>query len=114
MMIERDSLTPIDFQGLEIRDYTAGGDHSSSLAEILVPAGARHATSWSKRSDKIYYVVAGRLGFIVGDEAFDLAAGDACVITRGSRFSYENASGRPATLILVHTPSFDLSQEVFE
>ena len=54
MKIERESLKAIEFDGLEIRDYTAGRDVSSSMAEITVPAGARHKRAWSKRSDKYY------------------------------------------------------------
>jgi hypothetical protein len=49
MKIERDSLKPIDFEGLEIRDYTAGTDVSSSVAETTVPAGVGHRLAWSKR-----------------------------------------------------------------
>ena len=57
MIIRHDAVDPIEFDGLEIVDYTAGQEHSSSLAEIAVPAGVRHRLSWSNRSDKYYYVV---------------------------------------------------------
>jgi len=85
MKIERDSLGPIDFEGLEIRDYTAGADVSSSVAEITVPAGARHRLAWSKRSDKYYYVLEGRLSFTLGAETLDLAVGDCCIVRKGER-----------------------------
>ena len=54
---------PFDFEGLEIRDYTADRDCSSSVAEICVPGGARHGRAWSKRSDKYYFGLQGKLSF---------------------------------------------------
>ena len=114
MKIERESLKAIEFDGLEIRDYTAERDVSSSMAEITVPAGARHKRAWSKRSDKYYYVLDGRLSFIVDDQVVDLSTGDACIIRQGVRFSYENKTGAIVKILLVHTPSFELAEEVFE
>lgn len=114
MMITRDSVSPLDFEGLEIRDYTHDLKPSSSVAQITVPAGARHRPSWSKRSDKYYFGLRGKLSFTVGDLVVELAAGDLCIIHKGDRFGYENTSDEVATVLLVHTPSFDLSQEVFE
>lgn len=114
MKIERDSLRPFDFEGLEIRDYTAGAEVSSSVAEITVPAGARHRRAWSKRSDKYYYMLEGSLSFTVGVKTLDLTVGDCCIVRQGSRFSYGNPTSEPARVLLVHTPRFDLSEEVFE
>ena len=54
MMIKREAVTPFDFEGLEIRDYTNDRDGGSSVAEITVPGGARHRRAWSKRSDKYF------------------------------------------------------------
>jgi mannose-6-phosphate isomerase-like protein (cupin superfamily) len=107
-------VAPIDFDGLAIRDYTAGQGTSSSFAVISVPSGGVHATAWSRRSDKYYYVVSGTVEFVEQGEAHELSAGDFCLVPRGERFSYRNSSEAPATLCLFHTPSFDLGQEVFE
>jgi len=114
MKIERETLVPIEFEGLEIRDYTAQEGESSSIAEIIVPAGARHKRAWSKRSDKYYYVVNGKISFIVDEQLLELSAGDVCFIRRRRRFSYENTTDAVAKLVLVHTPSFELNEEVFE
>jgi mannose-6-phosphate isomerase-like protein (cupin superfamily) len=113
MIIRHDSIDPFDFGGLEIRDYTAGQDTSSSFGVITVPAGASHAESWSRRSDKYYYVVAGSVEFTLEGKVYALSAGDLCIVAKGAHFSYRNSGPREARLHIVHTPSFDLGSEVF-
>ncbi len=114
MTIGRDSVPVFDFGGLGIRDYTAGLGSSSSFAVITVPPGVSHAVSWSRRSDKYYYVVSGNIRFIDSGDAHELGVGDFVLVSRGDRFSYRNAGDEIATLCLFHTPSFDLDSEVFE
>ena len=113
MIVKREALAAIDFGGLEIYDYTAGAETGSSFAVIEAPPGVRHAEAWSKRSDKYYYVVAGQVQFALDGAEFVLACGDFCLVRQGQRFWYENRAQEAATLILVHTPSFDLEAEVF-
>ena len=113
MVITRKSLTPIDFDGLRIFDYTADQDCGLSLAFIEVPPGAAHAEAWSKRSDKYYFVTHGELHFRLDGEALDLRSGDYCMVQCGQHFSYSNPSSEITTLILVHNPRFSLEDEVF-
>jgi mannose-6-phosphate isomerase-like protein (cupin superfamily) len=114
MLIKHEAIRPIEFDKLEIIDYTAGQDTSSSFAEIAVPVGVSHRSSWSNRSDKYYYVVQGSVVFTVNEVSSSLSSGDVCIIPRGVRFRYANAGSGDAKLILVHTPSFKLECEVFE
>ena len=114
MIVKKEQATKIDFDGLNILDYTAGYDEASSFATINVPQNSRHKVSWSKRSDKYYYVVNGEVTFNIDDKTTTLKQGDFCIIKKGSKFYYYNESGRDAMLILVHTPAFDINQEVFE
>lgn len=114
MIVSRDSVTPFDFDGLRISDYTAGlTDGSSSFALIEVPPGAAHAESWSRRSDKYYFVVTGSLQFMLDDDVHHLQAGDFCLVAVGRHFSYRNEGPGPAQLVLVHTPDFRLDDERF-
>ena len=114
MIVRRGSMSPIDFNGLRILDYTAGYDDvESSVAVIEVPPSARHAEAWSKRSDKYYLIVSGEVRFVLDGVPSDLAAGDFCFVRHGRRFSYSNDRAEPATLFLVHTPSFRMDDEVF-
>jgi len=113
MRVLRGSLSPLEFDGLRIFDYTAGQALSSSIAVIEVPPGARHAEAWSRRSDKYYLVVSGALEFVLDGERSTLHAGDFCFVKQGRRFSYANEGATAATAVLVHTPGFDLRDEVF-
>jgi len=112
--VSRHHLDTIDFEELEIRDYTADLDLSSSVAEVIVPPGAVHRRAYSRRSDKYYIVIRGALDFILDGEPIELGVGDLCVVPQGTRFSYRNSTDEPAVTALIHTPSFDLNQEVFE
>jgi len=113
LIVRKHDVAPFDFDGLAIHDYTANQDTSASLAIIHVPPGARHAKAWSKRSDKYYYILAGRLNFVLNGQAYELETGDFCLVQQGVRFSYENRSAESTSLLLVHAPSFDLGAEVF-
>jgi mannose-6-phosphate isomerase-like protein (cupin superfamily) len=103
----------LSFEGLRIFDYTAGQSVRASVALIEVEPGATHKTAWSRRSDKYYLVLVGQITFVLDDVAHSLATGDFCLVKQGHRFSYSNRSSEPATLALVHAPSFDLNEEVF-
>lgn len=113
MIVTLQSLTPIDFHGLRIFDYTARQDLGSSVAVIEVPPAARHAEAWSRRSDKYYLVTNGVIRFVLDGAASDMGAGDFCVVRCGEHFSYSNERAEMATLVLVHTPGFSIEQEVF-
>jgi mannose-6-phosphate isomerase-like protein (cupin superfamily) len=116
MIVRGGRIPAFDFQGLRISDYTADRDElSSSLARIEVAVGAHHAPSRSTRSDKYYYLLSGRLRIETEHEGEDeLEAGDAWIVPRGELFRYANTADGPATLLLVHTPSFRLEAETFE
>jgi mannose-6-phosphate isomerase-like protein (cupin superfamily) len=113
MIVRLGELSPIEFSGLRIFDYTAGRDLGSSLAAIEVPPGVHHAEAWSERSDKYYLVIAGAIRFVLEGRAANLVAGDFCLVRRGQRFSYANETKSTAKLVLAHTPSFDLQSEKF-
>ncbi len=115
MIVSRDELSPIDFEGLEIYDYTskANPELGSSFAVIEVPPKKSHRAAVSHRSDKYYFVVHGQLDFVLDDQPIALRAGDLCVVRQGRRFAYSNSSDTPAQLVLVHTPSFQMESEEF-
>ena len=114
MIVRQDDVPSFDFDGLGIRDYTASHSLSSSLAVIDVEPGEAHKVSWSRRSDKYYYVITGSVEFTDSGRTEILSEGDFCVVRQGERFSYRNSSDEPCRLCLFHTPEFDLDSEEFE
>ena len=113
MFVTRSAMSPVDFDGLRIFDYTAGQSFDASVAVVEVAPGARHAAAWSRRSDKYYLLSSGQIRFVLDGEPHFMRAGDFCFVKRGQKFSYSNQSSELATLVLVHTPRFELKEEVF-
>jgi mannose-6-phosphate isomerase-like protein (cupin superfamily) len=58
-------------------------------------------------------VTHGEIRFVLDGAPTILYAGDLCLVRRGQRFSYSNESAESASLVLVHTPPFDIAEEVF-
>jgi mannose-6-phosphate isomerase-like protein (cupin superfamily) len=114
MIIRKEEINPINFSGLSLYDYTSKCKEKSSFAVINVPINVGHQLSWSKRSDKFYYILEGKLTFTINDENHVLNKGDFCIIKKGEKFKYKNNFNGAASLILVHTPNFLLNEEVFE
>jgi len=114
MIVHKTKLTPIDFHGLSILDFTAGIQGvSSSFAVIDVPPGVNHVRAKSNRSEKLYYVERGTVRFELDGNENTLAEGDFCLVKQGQLFAYRNDRNATAKLILVHTPPFDPEAEVF-
>ena len=114
MIVRKTEITPFDFSGLEIFDYTAKSNEKSSFAIVKAKPDVKHQLSWSKRSDKYYYVINGTIEFLINDEKIALHEGDFCIIKKGDKFQYWNRRNETVTMALVHTPDFKLEEEVFE
>ena len=111
--IRRAEVQPFAFGDLQILDYKPGCATSASLALIQAKPGVHHGRARSTRSDKYYYVLGGMIEFEVGSIAYWLAQGDLLIIPRGEWFDYHNAGPETATLLLFHTPPFQLAAEEF-
>ncbi len=57
-----------------------------------------------RSDDEAWIVLEGRLGFRVGEEEREVAAGDSLLVTRGTPHSYWNPASEPARYLLVMTP----------
>jgi len=57
-----------------------------------------------REDDEAWYVLDGRLGFQVGDEQREVAAGEALMVPRGTPHSYWNAQAAPTRYLLVMAP----------
>jgi len=106
-------ISPFDFHGLQITDLTPLDFTAASVAQITVAPGVAHATARSSRSDKLYVCTKGWVEFAVVNIPVTLKMGDLLVIPKNTWFSYRNATGNEARLLLVHVPGFDLDAEEF-
>jgi mannose-6-phosphate isomerase-like protein (cupin superfamily) len=114
MIIRKEEINAINFNGLRIFDYTSKCNEKSSFAIINVPPNTNHQLSWSKKSDKFYYIINGKIDFTINNDNYILNNGDFCIIKKGNKFKYKNNYNETVSLILVHTPAFELNEEVFE
>jgi mannose-6-phosphate isomerase-like protein (cupin superfamily) len=57
-----------------------------------------------RSDDEAWVVLEGRLGFRIGDEEREVAAGEWVLVPRGTPHSYWNPSSAPARYLLVMTP----------
>ena len=78
----------ITADGSEIRELAgvpSGNAVNQSLAQATVPAGADTIEHYHRTSEEIYYFTRGRGRMRLGDEDFDVQAGDCVVIPSGER-----------------------------
>jgi uncharacterized cupin superfamily protein len=78
-----------------VADWTDPGTHPGR------PIAALHL---HRSDDEAWIVLDGRLGFRVGEEEREVAAGESILVTRGTPHSYWNAIAQPTRYLLVMTP----------
>jgi mannose-6-phosphate isomerase-like protein (cupin superfamily) len=78
-----------------IADWTDAGTHPGR------PIAGLHL---HRCDDEAWIVLEGRLGFRVGEEEREVAAGDSLLVPRGTQHSYWNPASEPARYLLVMTP----------
>jgi len=113
LCIRRSEAQPLASGDLQIWAYRSERQQGASIALVQAKPGAVHSRARSTRSDKYYYVLNGLVEFQVGQIAYWLTQGDLLIIPKGEWFSYRNSGPEMATLLLVHTPPFQLEAEEF-
>lgn len=78
-----------------IADWTDPGSHPGRL---IAPLHIHHG------DDEAWIVLAGRLGFRIGEKEHEVSAGDSLLAARGTPHSYWNPGREPAHYLLVMTP----------
>ena len=78
-----------------IADWTDPGTHPGR------PIAGLHL---HRSDDEAWIVLEGTLGFQVGDERREVAAGESILVPRGTPHSYWNAVAAPTRYLLVMTP----------
>jgi mannose-6-phosphate isomerase-like protein (cupin superfamily) len=83
---DREAFVTAD--GSEIRELAgvpSGNAVNQSLAQATVPAGADTIEHYHRASEEIYWFTRGRGRMRLGDEEFEVTAGDCVVIAPGTR-----------------------------
>ena len=78
-----------------IADWTDPGTHPGR------PIAGLHL---HRSDDEAWFVLSGRLGFRVGDEEWEVPAGESILVSRGTPHSFWNAVSEPTRYLLVMTP----------
>ena len=87
-----------------VADWTDPGTH------LRRPIAGLHV---HRSDDEAWIVLEGRLGFRVGDEEREVAAGESLLVERGTPHSYWNPLPEPARCLLVMTPRIHALIEAF-
>ena len=77
-----------------------------SLAEATVPAGSETIRHRHARSEEIYAFTSGRGEMSVGDDRFEVAAGDTVAIPPGTPHKLWNPGPDPLVLICACSPPY--------
>lgn len=94
--------------GSEIRpliDRTTSDIKQCSLAEEVLPTGARVGRHHHLETEEIYYIMQGSGQMTVGDEVREVETGDAIFIPRGHAHTLENTGPAPMVILLVCGPA---------
>ena len=78
-----------------VADWTDPGTHPGR------PIAGLHL---HRSDDEAWIVLEGQLGFQVGEEQREVAAGESLLVTRGTPHSFWNPAPAPARYLLVMTP----------
>ena len=109
IVINRADATVINTpHGSEIRplmDRTTSSIERCSLAEEVLPVGAKIAPHHHLLTEEVYYILRGTGTMTVGVDIRQVSAGDAVFIPRGQVHTLENTGSEPMTIILVCGPA---------
>jgi mannose-6-phosphate isomerase-like protein (cupin superfamily) len=95
--------------GSEIRELmhpNLHGGRNQSLAEAIVPPGARTFLHRHLKTEEIYHVAAGGGRLTLGDECFDVAAGDTVLIAPGTPHCIESTGAEALRILCCCSPAY--------
>jgi quercetin dioxygenase-like cupin family protein len=108
--VRRDQRTKLTFPGRELEYELVSADTSGEfevLSLTLSPGGRSGATGTSHPSEECAMVLSGRVVAEVGDQLYDLSAGDSIKIYRELPHRFLNESDEQAeVLIIISPPTF--------
>lgn len=82
------------------------GNKNQSLAEATIPAGANTLLHRHLQSEEIYHITAGTGLMRLGDERFEVQAGDSIVIAPGTPHNICNTGSQPLAILCSCSPAY--------
>ena len=82
------------------------GNANQSLAEALVPAGDETLLHRHNQAEEIYHIVEGSGLMTVGNDKFNVAAGDTVCIKPGKVHCIKNTGGIPLKILCCCSPPY--------
>lgn len=95
--------------GSEIRELlhpAQHGNRNQSLAEAIVHPGQRTALHRHRYTEEIYHITAGAGRMRLGNEDFNVAAGDTIVIPPGTPHCIRALSAEPLKILCACSPAY--------
>lgn len=98
--------TPHNSEIRPLMDRTTSDVERCSLAEELLPAGARVGRHYHVETEELYYILDGTGEMQIDDETREVATGDCILIPRGCTHSLRNTGADAMRLLLVCGPAY--------
>ncbi len=95
--------------GSEIRELmhpSVQGNRLQSLAEATVPPGATTVPHHHPRSEEIYHITHGAGEMTLGEDQFEVTAGDTVCIPPGTRHRIRNTGRAPLRVLCCCSPPY--------
>lgn len=95
----------ITFDRLDIDIIAGRGRDPFTVMRMTVPPDHGVPSHQSPDEDKLFLVLAGSLRFHIGDELFDVGAGDQIAVAKGDTHGFVNVGTTPAVQLIVTSPA---------
>jgi mannose-6-phosphate isomerase-like protein (cupin superfamily) len=82
------------------------GNHNQSLAEATVPVGSTTLLHRHRQAEELYHITAGAGVMVLGDERFDVMAGDTVCIMPDTPHQITNTGAAPLKLLCCCSPAY--------
>ncbi len=95
--------------GSVIRELMHPGSHGvekQSLAEARLPAGRKTLLHRHHHTEELYYITQGQGRMTLGDESFEVRAGDGICISPGTPHCIENTGQEELALLCCCSPAY--------
>ena len=82
------------------------GNRNQSLAEATIPVCGKTLLHHHRLTEEIYHITQGTGVMTLGDEVFDVTAGDTVVIAPGTPHCLQNEGATPLVLLCCCSPAY--------